>query len=234
MAKLSMSDFPLERFIVEIRFADGLLHWDRAGHLWRRVRQRRPEFAVVNGEPAKTVFQIPGKWECSCGIEQASFAALGSAEMRDSISEAAAFFTDVVTELELSTLTRIGCRQNFAQQCESGEAAAKVIIDLGLTKNPGAEMFGITAGPLNQLYSVRFEEPTKGITIRVEAQGRKVDFTPAFGVPGLNPVSAKFDVVLLDVDYFSQGTIPIGSLRFGDWISDAVTTVQTNLPKFLG
>ena len=58
-----LSHFSLHQAILEIRYQDALLLWDRSGLLWHEIKKIKPEIKMQDAKPLVTTFFLDNKFD---------------------------------------------------------------------------------------------------------------------------------------------------------------------------
>jgi hypothetical protein len=225
-APIDLSQFPLEQFALEIRYPVALALWDRAGTLWRAVREKWPDLNLVTAEPAKTTFQM-GKTALVVEIKAARIV---SVNPEKSIAELSAiakdFFRLTILHLQVPIYDRVGLRLVYFKEYKNRKDAASAFYSLGLIKVPDEKKFEVDDRPVNPQYNLRWESEKKGGVVQFRAETRKVDWDPPIeSVQLFSPIHTERNGLVLDLDYYTVAPVEPGQLDMGEWVNHAVHVI---------
>jgi hypothetical protein len=230
---MHVSDFQLERAAFELRYPQAYLLWDRAGSIWSEAVRRWPALKLVRGEPSHISFTLENQHELAVTLEKAN--AVSHFPAMSTFVQLADTFTGLVTQhLELDHYIRIGLRLFYFRAFPSREEASKAAVSIRILNPPEGRHFGIEPPYLLPECAFRLEGPSIGVTIRLRAEGRVVDFQPPMNARGLKPHHAEDWGVLFDVDYYTLANVTIGQFKAEDWINSAVHVIRRDSEAFLG
>jgi len=233
---MRLSDFLLDRAIVEIRYPPALLHWDRAGRLWSTMKGKWPELRLHQAQPSQTIFTLASpRREAVVELEQARIIEFKTDKALPSFIEAVYDFFDVVlVTLEIDTIERIGFRQIFLHKTQDASTAAGLVADTGVLRLPPGSPFGITGKLLGPEYVVRWEGDTLGVRAALKAETRTLDYNPPPSTPELDAFRRETHGVVCDVDLFTTQPITVDQLNVREWLQQAALTVHRDAESLLG
>ena len=235
MTQLNLSQFKLRRAVLEVRYPNAYLLWDRAGDLWSEATRRWGSLDVQEAQPGRTVFRYDAKrTEFSALLSKTSIISHYPDKFDDFV-EMATIFLDITTNiLEIYELERIGLRLRYYNSFPDKAAASSAVIALDLLKIPGMPQFNIDGVVVTPEYAVRFEDGKKGVTVRIGAESEKQEFKPPLNMDGLKPEEVEISGVTYDVDYFTIATTSTGQFRAKDWIEGAHHVIRRDSKSFFG
>jgi hypothetical protein len=232
---MDLKDFSLEQSIFQLRYSPSFLLWDNAGSLWHDAQQKWPKLKMKRGEPNVTSFTLENKHEIAITTESASvvghFPDSGLADFTEKVSY---FVVETAKHLEIAEYTRIGLRLLFRKTYSSTETASMALYDSKLLNLPEGPHFGVKGAFRMPELTIRWESESLGVTVRLRAEGRKLDFDPPMDAPELKPVHEEKFGVVYDVDYYSKGSLLIGQFRADDWIKNVLHLIRRDSRSFLG
>ena len=231
---LSLSEFRLSQAVLEARYLNGFLHWDRAGAIWMEITQRYPNLKVVKSEPVQTVFRLDDKYEFSVQIDRMSVQAH---DPHPSLME----FTEVVDRfgatimrfLELEEYARIGFRLIYLKEFADKASASEALLSTGRLSLPSSPSFGVSGDPLFPAFSCRWEGPAKGVLVQMRTEERTYEFEVPFAWEGVKSDGKGRYFCVFDLDYFTTATVGIEQVRLSDWVHQAIHAVRRDSDKFL-
>lgn len=232
---LELSDFEFESIAFEVRYSSAYLHWDRAGAIWSEVASKLPGLTIVNAEPSKTVFTLHRRYLFTIELERViCIEYFPNKKLDEFISTLKEFIEITVRHLEVTDYSRIGIRLIYFKEYPDQEAASGALLSTGLIRIPDGKHFGIEGKATHPEYGMRWESKTKGATVRIKAEGRKLDFDAPLNIKELSPVHILKYGLTVDIDYFTSATIGTGQFRAEDWVNQSVHFVKLGIGSFLG
>ena len=234
MPALSIDDFTLEKAVIELRYAPALLLWDRAGRLWSRVLEKYPELKLLQAQPNQTVFNLGRDFQFSVQTEKANLITDEPEPGLEKFQELADSFVDtVVTTLEIAAVSRVGFRLTYFKTTRDQAEAVEVFRSTGRLRIPNGKLFGVENQHAGGAFTLRLEDKQLGATVRIEVEGRKVDFEPPFGLKEVASVTDLRHGVTFDIDLFTTSATPVSQLRASEWIKQGLHVIRRDSSPFL-
>lgn len=233
----SLSDFKLSRAILEIRYANSYILWDRAGKIWESVNKKWPTISVVHAEPGITQFMIERKYELSIQLDKASVRAFYPQQNLKEFTQVVVSFYDLLIEiLGINEFYRIGFRLIHVKDYDSKESAANALLSNKQLCIPEGRYFNIEGKRLQPEYSVLFEGDSIAAKIILKARDKNIEIIyPAeiekIDIPPTKP-SEKHEVVF-DIDYYTLAKIKTGQLNFEEWVKNTYHIIRRDSKFFL-
>lgn len=234
MSRLSLDQFKIDRVVLELRYANALLLWDKSGSLWHRIEIKHPNLKVVAAQPNQTVFNLGDEYQLSVLLERASILSVepdkdlsGFEGLADDITEAITNVLDVVT------FDRIGYRVTYFRPTKDAAEAVSLLLGTGLTSPPEGRLFNVDSATHSTTFVARYEDKERGALVRLESEGRKLEFEPPFGLKRLSPISEIDYGVTLDVDLYTTAPVRRGQFKASEWIRQASHLVRRDVQRFL-
>ncbi|MCP4202358.1 MAG: hypothetical protein GY769_10545 [bacterium] len=232
---LSLASFKLERAILELRFPAALTLWDRAGQVWTDAKRRWPDLEARKAEPGETIFRLRNELELSVGLQSLRIVAFfPSRKLKPLVEIAGGFVKPTLETLGVEILDRVGARFLYFQKHPDREHAAEAILATKLMRSPKGSHFGVEGDVAETEYVARIEEATKGVTVRLKVEGRKVDFVPPPNVSELKEFHRKEQGIVFDVDCYSTVEMTPSQLDPVEWIEQWNQTVKRGSDLFFG
>jgi len=232
---MDIKDFHLERAVFEYRYSPSYLLWDHAGALWTDATSKWPQLKAIRTEPNITNFKINDAFEVGVTSDKTTVTGYDpKADLVDFNEKVVYFFEATTRHLGITHFTRVGCRLIYFRSYPTEKAASDSMLATKVLPLPEGPHFGIDGAFNLPEYAVRWEAKTAGVTIRLRTEGRKTDFEPPLGVQELKPVHEEKFGIVLDLDYFTKGTVTTGQFRPQDWISNVLHMFRRDSRKFLG
>jgi hypothetical protein len=232
---LALDDFVLEKVAFETRHRSAYLLWDKAGVIWTKAAKRWPKLDPKPShiEPAKITFRFGTDLEAS--VEIGSALAIGHYPNLKEFGEFTEEFVRLVThELQVEDYSRVGLRFTYFLLFKTKESAAAALLNSGLLRLPAGKHFSIDGKVTFPKAAFRWEGESLGALVRLEAEGRKLDFDPPMGVKELPSVHEEKFGIVLDIDYYTIASTGVGQLHIGEWISQVSHLVRRDSKAFLG
>jgi len=215
----------IESIILETRFGDGYLYWDRCGKIWKNICEKWPDMEMNIVGPEKAVFKIIDE-----GL-QLKFSPVDihlSQEFPKSLKmfkEIAKSAIPLISDsIDVTLFNRIGNRIIYLYPTENVKIAETLFREFGLLnlKNDQIKAFGNEWKTPKVRF--RIEEEKIGYTFEIFPFSRILNFEP--------PKPLKIDKsefvengILFNIDYHIDKVTELSMLDF----SDLIDTVQKNL-----
>jgi uncharacterized protein (TIGR04255 family) len=235
MATLSLSDFRLSQAVLEARYLNGFLHWDRAGAIWMEMTTKHyPALKMVKAEPGQSMFRLEDRYELGVQVDKLSVHAHNPHSTLKEFSEIAdQFGSTVLRFLELEEYTRIGFRVIYLKEFDDPASAADALLSTGRLSLPSAQSFGVNGAPVSPAFSCRWDGQAKGFTVQLRTEERKYAFDRPFAWEGEKFEGKERHLFVLDIDYYTTATIGTAQVRLSDWVQQAIHLVRRDTDNFL-
>ena len=123
-----ISDFKLQRLVVEIRYEPAFLLWDKAGSVGVELRNRFPATKVRIVQPNQQQFSLDKKFAAGVQFDRTFLQGVYPAHnLEDIRTTSEAFFPIVIGALKISDLSRIGLLGVYEKRFESRELASEFV-----------------------------------------------------------------------------------------------------------
>ncbi len=232
---LNFSDFSLTRAVLEVRYANAYILWDRAGKIWADISSLWPDVKVMTVQPSTTAFRLEDKYDLSVQFDKAHIIDLKPTSSLDDFMERAdRFMKLVIQHLEIKHFTRTGFRLIYVKPFPDKFQAADSLISTGMISVPHGRQFNIEGRVLLPKYSLVLESDSAGVRILMEVVDKKIDFDPDPSINGLKPVHLETHELAYDVDYYIPAKLSIGQLNVKEWLSQAYHLIKRDSKSFLG
>jgi hypothetical protein len=229
---LQLDDFRLERAILEVKYENALLLWDRSGSLWTEVGAALNGVKVIQAQPNATIFAAGENKELFCGLDAARVI-----EHRPSrrLAEFSKCVDDVFPllfkNLGIKSLSRVGFRLIFFRQCSDIVEASSLVLGLGRLTVPKEKLFGAEGPPLFPEFAFRFKGAARSTTFRARADERRLEINmppeidvAAFGT--LERRAVTLEGIVLDIDHFAHGAVLVDQLKPSEFVGTAMHLVR--------
>ncbi len=233
---MKISEFTLQKAILEVRYEPAYLHWDRAGSMWQTASQEWRGLEMSSAEPNRTVFKWKNMYEFSALVERANVNVLfpGSTLEDEGYKVFDKFIELVASALKISDFSRIGFRTIFQKPCESEKDASAQLLSLGLLKPPEGKHFGISGDITRLSFDARWEGEELGSRVQIFTQKEETDFDPPPGIDELKSVHTSKNLITYDVDYFTTASTSVGQFKPLKWIPPVMQIIRRDAKDFLG
>lgn len=230
---LSLSEFKFEKAVLEIRYPQALLLWDRSGQLWTPLKRAYPDLKIVQAQPNQTVFNLLPDYQLKVEMDKCAIMIDEPGDL-DAFGAMADVFVRSVTEtLEISAVSRVGFRVTYFKEFPSRESAADALRETKRLAFPTGRLFGAPATISGGVFTVRWEDDKTGATARLDTDGRRIEYDGNFGAREFTPQNRVRHGITFDVDVFIVPTIPIGQLRPSEWIKQSAHQIRRDADSFM-
>ncbi len=233
---MKISEFTLQKAILEVRYEPAYLHWDRAGSIWQTLSQQWRGLEMSSVEPNATIFKWKNMYDFGVRIERATVTVhfpgptLGDEEYKVFDN----FIQVVSSTLEFGEFSRIGFRAIFEKLYTSEKDASAELAELGILKPPAGKHFGISGDLTILSFDARWEGEELGSRVRVGTNKEEIDFDPPPGIDGLKPLHTSRINIMYDVDYFTTASTSVGQFKPLIWLPSAMQVIRRDAKDFLG
>lgn len=232
---MNLDDFVLERGIFQFKYAPSYLVWQNSGGVWNDVSVKWPKLKRRRVDSEVSAFTLDNKYDFALALESASIdCQLPTSDLADFIEKVAFFVHSITEHLDIHEYSRVGLRLLYRRFYEDKDGASKGFFETKLLSLPEGPHFGIKGSFSFPEFACRWETESMGATIRVKAEGRKIDFDPPAMIPELTAIHDEKFAVVYDVDFYTNGLLTVGQFRTEDWIKNALHLVRRDSRKFLG
>jgi hypothetical protein len=231
---IDFSSFNLHQVTFELRYNDSYILWDRAGALWSKIQTKWPKLTILNIAPSVNKFRIEDKYDLSVEINKSHIMNIKPSNNLDSfIEDAKVFLTEVLEELNVTHLTRIGLRLIYEKKYPDKKAASEAMLLTKLLKIPEGRYFAIDGISLLPKYSIAIEGESKGVRISLSAQEKTIDFDSPPGINELPSLHLTKSELIYDIDYYTIATTSVGQFNIKEWLTQAYHIVRRDSKSFL-
>lgn len=235
--KIDLGTMNIARVLLEVRFDNAYLIWDRAGQLWSAATKRWPTIENQEAQPGQILFIHPEKFKFETRLERCSIAAYSPNRTLSTFTEYADEFISLVIEtLEIIEFTRIGFRIIFHQEYDSREESTASVAELrAINASPGPH-FSKDERPVEINYLYRLEGEVTGTTVRVKSVRKNLDVAIPFDISfmGAESISKSMHLVEIDIDFYTVQSAAVSQIDVREWISDAYHEIKRGAKSLLG
>jgi hypothetical protein len=232
---MDLGQFKVQKSILEIRYAQSFLIWDRTGHIWSQMFSKFPEMKVQKAQPNQQTLVLGNKMAATVALESANLAAhhlpTNFAPFASACDE---FFPIVLSELGVTDLSRIGFRTFFEKSFSSREEATEFAASQFPVFRRSGKAFNIEGAILDPEFSLRWEGETTGITVRLKSQQQKLETEiPAEFDDLAASINVERNVLILDVDYYAHANTSVRKFNSKALIESWAHVIRRDLIGFI-
>jgi len=233
---MDISEFKLQKIILELRYDPAYLIWDNIGAMWHAASKEWRGLEMSSADPNATVFKWKNLYELGVYTERARVMAQhpGAALDEEVYQVFDKFVEMVVSALEIDEFSRIGLRSIFYKDCGSEDEAINQMLSLGLLNPPKGMHFGVDGNFTNLSYDARWVGDEIGAKVLVATQSEEISFDPPPGLDELPSLHKKRDLLFYDVDYFTTGSTAVGLFSPLEWVPHVMQVIRRDAGDFLG
>ncbi len=233
---MNISEFTLQKTILEVRYEPAYLHWDRAGSMWQTASEEWRGLELSSAEPSATVFKWKNMYDFSVRLERANVTVHfpGSTVEHEGYKVFDKFIQVVSSALEIDEFSRIGFRSIFEKPYASEKDATAALTELGILKPPAGKHFGVSGDLTILSFDARWEGAELGSRVRVGTHKEDIDFEPPPGLDELKSLHLSRHKIVYDVDYFTTASTSVGQFKPLTWIPSVMQVIRRDAKDFLG
>ena len=221
---LDLSTFEHESVTIEVRFAEALSLWDKAGATWQKISEKVSGLSLQNADPRTQVFWVDDRFEMAIELKRAVVVEHRPKGSLEKFSELATHLIDALqNQLSVTEFSRVGCRATYWKPMSSLHAASEAMIDGGVPACPGHAVLGKDANLGELEYRAQYEAKNFGLLLAVRSQSRKLTYNAPINFSHLVKIDAEETFgIQQDFDYYTRGITPSTELRPRIWIDQAL------------
>ncbi|GMU57406.1 MAG: hypothetical protein AMXMBFR33_65520 [Candidatus Xenobia bacterium] len=221
----------LETLVVEIRYDQGWLYWDRCGAIWRELQKQCEDLEMVEITTSEAKFlskEIPGQVNFNY---QRAYVQLDLAGVHQPKLDVFDDFLPVITTtLDLDAVTRVGCRGIWIAMGPLENALAvfrrtSLVASDPVSTDPDLEVKAITT-------SFHAEDDKIGSRITLKSFTRTLTISAPPGVAIRDDFSGTG--LSIDIDRFIPHSIRVEQLKFSDFAKACLKRAKHVLSERLG
>jgi len=232
---LNLSDFKLTQAVLEIRYANAYIIWDRSGKIWTEFSSLWPNLHMLTAQPNEVLFRLENKYELSVQIDKAHIIELEpTSNLDDFMERADKFIKLVIQNLEIINFNRVGFRLVYVKGFPDSLQAANSLISTKMISVPHGKQFNIEGRISFPKYSIVWESDSAAARIALEVVDKKIDFDPPPNVEGLKSAHFETHELVYDLDYYIPAKLLPGQLNVKEWLSQTYHLIKRDSKSFLG
>ena len=230
----------LVNHVVETRFANEFLYWDKTGLVAKGLVEKFPRMEIVDATPGQTVLKDDASGVTLRYSYQIAHAMQDSeyCPTKDFVEYVSFFFPFVFRSIDISNLTRVGNRRKYHRAFES-EAESKAALAEVLEKHAigGSLLSSASDDTLKDKRlcqaALRYVDDKIGIRLDIGTA------TTAFTVSGPTPPGLKEHLpgkrysLQLDVDIYTVKPIPSGDMYAEEFLRSNGKMLETRILPLL-
>jgi hypothetical protein len=156
VAALPFSSFHRTQAILELRFPDSYLLWDRSGALWRNIGRNFRSLKHQTTTPNQSTFFADDRFSMLVSLDPASITDNSPKGAVDpTIDIFTAFAKAAIETLEVKTITRVGNRYLYGIECKSLQEARKKAQSSIPMAIPRRQLFAIEPAHINPAFKLK-------------------------------------------------------------------------------
>jgi hypothetical protein len=220
---------------VEIRY-QSFLPWDRPGKVASDLVSRFPSLTVDEAGPGEIILvENEDQIKLAYGFKLSRITAVPRTLKSDRLEHyAPEFFSVVLRDLEIKTLSRVGHRMIHHLKFPSIKDAETKLNSFAKKYHAGADLLQETKDPLLaaktlRRVTLRFEDDKTGLTLSLRPNSAKVSITgPNSDAIRVHVPPEEFSLVL-DVDVYTTQPLPSSDFVVSEFIKSNLKMLRTRL-----
>lgn len=230
-----LDSFKTHNAIIQIRYADAFLIWDRAGEINRHISKIWPGVKITEGVPQQVTLTGEGV-KIQTGIDKSSITvsgehALGQLKVRQICDT----FEVWCKELEIDELSQVSTRVTYSKDFESLKNANAELLALNLVRWPDTMVFDqpLESDRNGLEVQYRFEDESSFSVLKLKAEQLKyeVDLDPnVFNDPKIRKVINRMTI---DFDRGLLGAVAAGKFRMDEWLKGYQHILRRDIEKVI-
>ncbi len=229
MSELDLRSCKLESAVLEVRYKEAFLLWDRAGHVAAAIHSRLPNVVLKSAQPASITFQLNNQIDIGFELARSVVTHYGADFDLEQLAEVSSVVLDCVSsELKVVDFTRVGLRVRYWKSAGSEVEASKLfpthLLGRGLASSTIAKEAELTSAES----SARWEAKGFGLLAAIRTQSRTLNInipTQLLSDVELKTPNESFGVVQ-DFDYFTKGIVSAELVRPKLWIPQGLQAIR--------
>jgi hypothetical protein len=232
---LAFSSFQKRQITFEIRYDDAYALWDVAGELRSALRSKFIRIHNGQTQPDGQTFHADGRFTILTALQRSGVTDFQpGASWEKSFEIIRAAHRLVAQMLELTVLTRIGTRFQYAAPAKSLADARKRVAQHSWASAPD-KLFQIEPTSIAPALKIEADDGELGYVAQLYAQERQVtlDASPDMIAAGIEAVDKKVPEVMLDFDFMTKQPMPIEAFNVDQWLDGWQRAINRDAEAFL-
>jgi len=235
-AAFPLSAFRRTQVILEVRFDEAYLLWDRAGAIWSVIARQFKAIKHTGVAPNQATFFGDDRFAMAVALDRASITdhrPQGSLDRTFDVF--AAFIENVAGGLNLPAFTRVGNRYLHAIDCKSMEDARRKAQAMFPSAAPQKKLFTLDASSIAPALKIEGDDGELGCTAQVYPNEQKIDFTPPPDVAamGVEKTQKTLYQLVFDIDFYTKKSVKVESFEPKAWLMGWQKTISRDADAFL-
>lgn len=228
--KMNFDDLQLSRVILELRYDDGFLYWDRCGATVLEFKNKFPEWRWEGTSTELTRFMnIKRNTEFIFSINSIRFIQ-NEVENLNQFKETAEEITPLIVEkLEIKKFKRVGNRYQYVFPLENSDQGREIIQKSSLVEIPEEKLTLFSGKTTKTAFVIHLEN--ENLHYRIELVGIE-----RIGLPKNIKIDERFNPkygLRVDVDIASVNEVNVSDFNCSDFIQSNKKFLEDNLIKFI-
>jgi hypothetical protein len=196
--------------IVELRFANEFLYWDKTGLIARKICKMIPTLRLENATPGQTNFvddenQIRIRYGFNALNIAQDLDSAPTVKLHDHVGE---IVETLIKEMEITTLTRVGHRVHLTRKFPTREKAEGFVVEVARKRSLGADLLSgadewLKAKHLTGV-SLRFDDEKVGIKLELSAGQSEITIGGPAAKQLKKHLPEKEYIALVDLDIYTM------------------------------
>jgi uncharacterized protein (TIGR04255 family) len=232
---MHLSEFVLEKAIIEVRYPTNYLFWDNSGKTISKVVEKYPNFELRDAQ----ISNVQHDWWAEGFVlnfnSQKADLIQDFPKKLDTFKDVASTLCDALKAgLEVKLYERVGCRYIFVLPMKGPDEARDLFQKMNLISLKTEKLQHFLKGKIEEEQAViRYEDDDRGYTFRLAHSTReaKLKIPRPFTV---NSENFHKNGIILDVDCYTKKPVEAPIFMASDFIRLSFRTVEENLLPLLG
>jgi hypothetical protein len=234
---LNLSEFRINRAVVELRYAPAFLLWDRAGLTWQNMRRIYPAIKLMeNPQPNVQQIRVTKDFAAEIHLDRMNVQGFNLENNIEGLGRVSGhIFTEALKNLEIVDLTRIGCRIYFEKAFKTKELLNQAAFEIVPTlKRSGKKVLNIEGGIAREpRLALRFEGPTTGCLLQIYTVDQKLEIEAPQEFSEMETSTTQKFKAILDVDYYAHAETAVSKFHCGALIENWTRIIRRDLEAFV-
>ena len=231
---LQLADLELYQAHCELRSDPMYLLWDRAGAVWHEMTEKMPGLTHATVAPNEQVFRLGQQYELKVQLESHGIHASQPHQSLEEFSEIQGNLTRAIERnLEVEHYKRIGLRVMYAREFASKAEATKYLVGRGLVKTSTELCFGVEGDIAQPQNIATVEGKSGGWSARVQVKEEAFSINVPLSWDEPVPEEKTKVRVVLDIDRYETGLLPIGQIDVSDWIKSGAHAIRRDADQMI-
>jgi hypothetical protein len=233
---IEISQFKLQKLVLEIRYDQAFLLWDRAGSIGAGLRSRFPAIKAKIIQPNQQQFSIDKNLDGGVGLDRAFLQSTFPPHDLEQLKAASElYFSMVLDALKISNLSRIGVLSVYEKRFESRQLAADFILTCQPQLRREGKFFNVEGAKLldPELF-LRWEGDSMGCSVKLYSIEQRIDVEVPDELDDIKPIKASRNLALLEIDYYAHASTSVSKFNSSAIMENWVRVVRRDIGGFFG